>query len=74
MRAPPGADVLRDADRQAAEAARDSVIANAQRSPAAVAKQTTGCGRSDGAQFSRACSLISPADRKLKSWKSRRSR
>ena len=31
-----------DADRQAAEALRESVVAQAQRSPAAIAKQTTG--------------------------------
>jgi hypothetical protein len=31
-----------DTDRDAAEAARDSVVAKAQRSPAAIRKQTTG--------------------------------
>jgi hypothetical protein len=31
-----------DADREAAEAVRDSVVAKAERSPAAIAKQTTG--------------------------------
>ncbi len=31
-----------DADREAAEALRDSVVSEAQRSPAAIAKQTTG--------------------------------